>query len=42
MPTQSSSNSFLSKYSDIVLAFVVVAIVGMMIVPLPTPCWTSC
>ncbi|NVJ03191.1 type III secretion system export apparatus subunit SctV [Myxococcus sp. AM009] len=29
-------NSFLSKYSDIVLAVVVVAIVGMMIVPLPT------
>jgi type III secretion protein V len=32
----SSPNSFLSKYSDIVLAFVVVAIVAMMIVPLPT------
>src|SRR5579872_4964817 len=32
-----SLNSFLTKYSDIVLAFVVVAIVGMMIVPLPTP-----
>lgn len=31
-----NSNSFLSKYSDIVLAVVVVAIVGMMIVPLPT------
>ncbi|HSP77171.1 MAG TPA: type III secretion system export apparatus subunit SctV [Myxococcaceae bacterium] len=30
------SNSFLAKYSDIVLACVVVAIVGMMIVPLPT------
>jgi type III secretion protein V len=29
-------NNFLSKYSDIVLALVVVAIVGMMIVPLPT------
>src|SRR4051812_4720198 len=29
-------NSFISKYSDIVLAFVVVAIVAMMIVPLPT------
>lgn len=29
------SNSFLSKYSDIVLACVVVAIIGMMIVPLP-------
>ncbi len=29
-------NSFISKYSDIVLACVVVAIVGMMIVPLPT------
>jgi type III secretion protein V len=34
MPAQ--SNSFLSKYSDIVLACVVVAIIGMMIVPLPT------
>ncbi|NMO21613.1 type III secretion system export apparatus subunit SctV [Pyxidicoccus fallax] len=32
----SNSNSFLTKYSDIVLAVVVVAIVGMMIVPLPT------
>ncbi|MDC0714732.1 type III secretion system export apparatus subunit SctV [Stigmatella sp. ncwal1] len=32
----SNPNSFLSKYSDIVLALVVVAIVGMMIVPLPT------
>jgi type III secretion protein V len=32
----SNPNSFLSKYSDIVLAFVVIAIVGMMIVPLPT------
>ncbi|MDY7225512.1 type III secretion system export apparatus subunit SctV [Hyalangium rubrum] len=32
----SNPNSFLSKYSDIVLACVVVAIVGMMIVPLPT------
>jgi type III secretion protein V len=30
------SDSFLNKYSDIVLACVVVAIVGMMIVPLPT------
>ncbi|RKH60383.1 type III secretion system export apparatus subunit SctV [Corallococcus aberystwythensis] len=29
-------NSFLNKYSDIVLAVVVVAIVAMMIVPLPT------
>jgi type III secretion protein V len=29
-------NSFLAKYSDIVLALVVVCIVGMMIVPLPT------
>jgi type III secretion protein V len=28
---------FLSKYSDILVAGVVVAIVGMMIVPLPTP-----
>ncbi|HEX8440583.1 type III secretion system export apparatus subunit SctV [Archangium sp.] len=34
MPAQ--SNSFLTKYSDIVLACVVVAIIGMMIVPLPT------
>src|SRR5215217_3140273 len=33
----SNPNSFLSKYSDIVLAVVVVCIVGMMIVPLPTP-----
>ncbi|MCP3163863.1 type III secretion system export apparatus subunit SctV [Myxococcus qinghaiensis] len=32
----SNPNSFLSKYSDIVLAIVVVFIVGMMIVPLPT------
>ncbi len=32
----SNPNSFLTKYSDIVLALVVVAIVGMMIVPLPT------
>ncbi|MCK8496189.1 MULTISPECIES: type III secretion system export apparatus subunit SctV [Myxococcus] len=31
----SNPNSFLSKYSDIVLAVIVVAIVGMMIVPLP-------
>ena len=30
------SNSFIKKYSDIVLAVVVIAIVGMMIVPLPT------
>ncbi|EPX58098.1 Flagellar biosynthesis protein FlhA [Cystobacter fuscus DSM 2262] len=30
------SNGFLSKYSDIVLAVVVVAIIGMLIVPLPT------
>jgi type III secretion protein V len=30
-------NAFISKYSDIVLAVVVVSIVGMMIVPLPTP-----
>ncbi|HEY8209650.1 MAG TPA: FHIPEP family type III secretion protein, partial [Myxococcaceae bacterium] len=28
--------NFISKYSDIVLAIIVVAIVGMMIVPLPT------
>jgi len=32
-----SDNTFIKKYSDIVLAVVVVAIVGMMIVPLPTP-----
>ncbi|MBX5482222.1 MAG: type III secretion system export apparatus subunit SctV [Myxococcaceae bacterium] len=31
-----NANSFLAKYSDVVLAFAVVAIVGMMIVPLPT------
>ncbi len=31
-----TGNAFLTKYSDIVLAFIVVAIVGMMIVPLPT------
>ncbi len=31
-----NANSFLTKYSDIVLAFIVVGIVGMMIVPLPT------
>jgi len=36
MPAQSQSNSFINKYSDIVLACVVVAIIGMMIVPLPT------
>ena len=29
-------NAFIEKYSDIVLAVVVIAIVGMMIVPLPT------
>ena len=29
-------NTFINKYSDIVLAVIVVAIVGMMIVPLPT------
>ena len=29
-------NNFINKYSDIVLAIIVVAIVGMMIVPLPT------
>ncbi|MFL5320162.1 MAG: type III secretion system export apparatus subunit SctV [Myxococcaceae bacterium] len=34
---QQSPNSFISKYSDIVLAVVVISIVGMMIVPLPTP-----
>src|ERR1035437_8161689 len=32
-----SNNTFINKYSDIVLAVVVVGIVGMMIVPLPTP-----
>ncbi|MGQ0506410.1 MAG: type III secretion system export apparatus subunit SctV [Myxococcaceae bacterium] len=32
-----AQNSFIAKYSDIVLATVVVAIVAMMIVPLPTP-----
>ncbi len=31
-----NKNSFINKYSDIVLAIVVVAIIGMMIVPLPT------
>src|SRR5438067_13636923 len=31
-----NANSFLNKYSDILLAVVVIAIVGMMIVPLPT------
>src|SRR5947207_14019 len=31
------ANVFINKYSDIVLAVLVVAIVGMMIVPLPTP-----
>jgi type III secretion protein V len=31
-----AGNDFLSKYSDIVLAVVVIAIVAMMIVPLPT------
>ncbi len=31
------TNTFLTKYSDIVLAVAVVAIVAMMIVPLPTP-----
>src|SRR4051812_2038443 len=30
-------NAFIAKYSDIVLAIIVVSIVGMMIVPLPTP-----
>ncbi len=32
----SNSSSFIDKYSDIVLAIVVIAIVGMMLVPLPT------
>ena len=31
-----SKNAFLAKYSDIVLAIVVIAIIGLMIVPLPT------
>ena len=31
-----SGNGFLNKYSDIVLALVVIAIVAMMIIPLPT------
>ncbi|MFN0062522.1 MAG: type III secretion system export apparatus subunit SctV [Myxococcaceae bacterium] len=31
------ANSFLNRYSDLVLAIVVVSIVAMMIVPLPTP-----
>src|ERR687887_1125729 len=31
-----TANSLLARYADIVLAFVVVGIVGMMIVPLPT------
>lgn len=30
------ANAFINKYSDIIMAVVVVAIVGMMIVPLPT------
>ncbi|MEN9798725.1 MAG: hypothetical protein RL653_2421, partial [Pseudomonadota bacterium] len=33
---EQGANSFISRYSDLVLAVVVVAIVGMMIVPLPT------
>lgn len=32
----SGPNSFLSKYSDIVLAVIVISIIGMLIVPLPT------
>ncbi|MBE2250990.1 MAG: type III secretion system export apparatus subunit SctV [Myxococcus sp.] len=32
----SGPNSFLSKYSDIVLAIIVISIIGMLIVPLPT------
>jgi type III secretion protein V len=35
-PMVSGPNSFLNKYSDIVLAFIVIAIIGMLIVPLPT------
>ena len=31
-----TGKGFINKYSDIVLAVVVIAIVGMMIVPLPT------
>src|SRR5918997_523665 len=30
------SNAFINRYSDIVLAILVISIVGMMIVPLPT------
>jgi type III secretion protein V len=29
-------NQFIKKYSDLILAFVVIAIIGMLIVPLPT------
>jgi type III secretion protein V len=36
MATAGSPNVFLNKYSDIALAIVVIAIIGMMIVPLPT------
>jgi type III secretion protein V len=36
MSSSANPNSFLNKYSDIVLAVVVVAIIGMMIIPLPT------
>src|SRR5882762_4174338 len=31
-----TGNAFIGKYSDIILAIIVVSIVGMMIVPLPT------
>ena len=33
---QSKLNAFLANYSDIALAGIVIAIVAMMIVPLPT------
>ncbi|MCA2981409.1 MAG: type III secretion system export apparatus subunit SctV [Myxococcaceae bacterium] len=36
MAQAAASNTFLNKYSDIALAVVVIAIIGMMIVPLPT------
>ena len=31
-----TGKSFINKYSDVVLAFVLIAIIGMLIVPLPT------
>ena len=30
-------SSVFSKYGDLVLAFLVVAIIGLLIIPLPTP-----